>query len=187
MENDRKALSQWFADKSNWFVVFVRTREEQKIAQRLQSKLDTKIYKVFVPTKDYAHKNNKETTIIRKPLFSGYLFLATMVEAGECLLTVEPLFYRDPDIYKLLSNDGHSRNIQLTKRDKALMVSILDADFNLSAFKAVIEGDWVQVDDSPLAGFDAKVVKVNKRRQTAVINMLFAGNRMDCEVALELI
>jgi len=185
--DDKKALSRWFAETANWFVIFVRTREEQRIATRLQVKLDEEKYKVFVPTRDYAHTKNKETTVIKKPLFNGYLFIAATVEAKECLETVEPLFYRDSDIYRLLSNDTCAESAQLIAKDKAFMVSILDEDFNVPALEAIVEGDWVNVNLDAFAGTDAKVVRVNKRWQTAEISMFFAGQKTDCEVALEFV
>jgi len=183
--DEKKALSRWFAETANWFVLFVRTREEHRIAEWLQARLDAGKYKVFVPTRDYAHTKNKETTVVKKPLFNGYLFIAATVEAEECLKTVEPLFYCDPSIYKLLSNDDRSNNIQLSIKDKTLMTSILNNDFNVPALQAVADGDWVQVNGDMFSGLDAEIVKVNKRRQTAVIRMLFDGKRTDCEIALE--
>ena len=182
----KKALSRWFAETANWFVLHVRIREEHKIATWLQAKLDTEKYKVFVPTRDYAHTKNKVTTIVKRPLFNGYLFIAAMVEAKECLRTVEPLFYIDPNIYKLLSNDGTANNSQLSEKDKVLMTAILDADFNMSALEATVEGDFVRVNDEVLAGLDAEIVTVNKRRLTAVIRMAFDGKRKDCEIALDM-
>jgi transcription antitermination factor NusG len=185
--NERKALSRWFEETANWFVIFVRTREEQRIAERLQKKLDTEKYNVFVPTRDYAYTKNSKTTIIKKPLFDGYLFIAAMVDAGEFRKTVEPLFYIDPDIYKLLSNADQLGNIILAENDKAFMTKMLDTDFNMPSLKAVVEGDWVQVNNGVLPGLDAKVVNVNKRRKTATLSILFAGKRTDCEIALEFV
>lgn len=184
--NEKKSLLHWFAETTNWFVVFVRTCAEQKVSERLQGKLDALLYKVFVPTRDYAFTKDNETSIVKRPLFGGYVFIAATVEIDEFLNTVEPLFYSDSDIYKLLSNDGQFENIRLLDRDKNLMRAILDENFNVSALKAVADGDWIEVDVSTFAGLDVNVLRVNKRRQTAVISILFSGNRTDCEIALDM-
>ena len=183
----KKALSRWFAENANWFVVFTRTREEQKIADRLQSKLDGEKYVVFVPTKDYAYTKDKVTTIIQKPWISGYVFIAATVTPKEFLETVKPLFCTETNVYKILSNDGQFESIQLSRRDKGIMTKILNENFNIPALEAVLEGDRVRIIDNALAGMNAEVVKVNKKRQTAVLMMEFLERRMECEIALEFV
>jgi len=185
MHGNKKALPQWFAETANWFVVYVRTREEHRVAKRLQGKLDAENYKVFVPTRDYAYTKNKETKIVKKPLFSGYIFIAATVEAQECLQTFEPLFYIDSDIYRLLSNDRQSFNAPLSSKDRELLMKLLDAEFNAPALKATIEGDWIEISSDSLIALNADVVRLNKRRQTATIAMMFDGKRTECEFALD--
>jgi transcription antitermination factor NusG len=82
---EKQAVSKWFVDEANWFALFVRTYEEQRVMEQLQSKLNPDRYVVFVPTKDYAFSKNGTKTIRRVPWLSGYVFIASMDSPEECL------------------------------------------------------------------------------------------------------
>jgi transcription antitermination factor NusG len=182
---DKRTLSKWFAHTANWFVLFVQTYEERRTAERLQKKLDPEKYVVFVPTKDYAFKRNGKLFPRKVPWLDGYIFIAADADSRECLKTIAPLIRGDSDIYKLLSNDGLPENIALTPHDKAVMTSLLDEQFNIPAIEAVKVDDKVLVIDRTLEGIGGKVVKVNKHKQTARIQIEMFGRPIVCEVMLE--
>jgi transcription antitermination factor NusG len=182
---EKRTLSKWFAHSANWFVLFVRTHEERNAVERLQGKLDTEKYVVFVPTKDYAFKKEGEVASRRVPWLDGYVFIAATVSARECLEVVKPIVYGDPGIYKLLSNDGTSESVMLSKADKAVMTAILDENFNIPAIEAVQVGDRVNITERGLDGMSGSVKKVNKHKRTAIIEIHILGRILDCEVMLE--
>jgi transcription antitermination factor NusG len=183
---EKRMLSKWFAYSANWFVLFVQTHQEQKVAELIQKKLDPERYVVFTPTKDYAYQKNGEISKRKVPWLDGYVFIAATVSEQECKATVKPLVYMDSDIYRLLSNGDATDSVMLSEHDKSIMTAILDENFNIPALEAVIEGDKVKIiDGSALEGFGGRVKRVNKHRQTAVIEIEMLGRIIDCEVMFE--
>jgi transcription antitermination factor NusG len=186
---EKQAVSKWFMDEANWFALFVRTYEEQRVMEQLQSKLDPDRYAVFVPTKDYAFSKNGTKSIRRVPWLSGYVFIASMDSPEECLEEVRFHIYRDSRVYKILSNDGQMDSIALSENDKAIMTAILDEEFNIPAIEAVVVDDKVVILDGAFRGIGGKVVKVNKHRQTATLELdiQFFGRTTLLEVMLRII
>ena len=187
MLDEKRTIFKWFAHTANWFILFVRTYEEQRVAKRLQAKLDPNRYVVFVPTKDYAFKKNGRTTTRKVPWLSGYVFIAATVVSQECVDTVKPIIYNDSYIYKLLSNDGVSDNIELSQHDKAIMTTILDENFNISSIQAIMVGDKVSIIDGVLERTGGKVIRVNKHKQTAHIEIFILGRPVVFEIMLEFV
>jgi len=182
---EKRALSKWFAAKANWFVLFVQTFKEREVADRIQSKLDNEKYVVFVPTRDRTYiQKDKSVLIKRVPLFGGYVFIATTDDEDECLSAIAPLIEPDSTVYKFLRNGGKDDAAKLTDRDKAAMTALLNEEFNIPALEAVNVGDRVEIVDRRFEEI-GEVVKVNKRRQTAILRLELFGRAAMCEVALE--
>ncbi len=184
---EKQELSKWFADTANWFVLFVRTYEERRVAELLQDKLDPERYIAFVPTKDYAFSKGGMKTVRRVPWLDGYVFIASTANPEKCLEEVKPIVYSDSRIYKLLSNDGLRENIALSEHDKAIMTTILDENFNIPAIEAVMVGDKVTVVDGTLKGIGGKVVRINKRKQTASLEIEMFGRLTACEIMIDIV
>ncbi|MDR1262704.1 MAG: hypothetical protein LBK46_04350 [Oscillospiraceae bacterium] len=179
---EKAALSKWFSAEANWFVLFVQTKSEVAVAERLQKRLDPELFTAFVPTKDYARRLKGQVTTNRLPWLNGYVFIVTMATPEECLRVVKPLVYYDSNVYKFLSNGGQ---LELSEHDRRIMTALLDESFNIPAFEAVRIGDLVKVTDGVLKGIGARVVRVNKHRQTAVIEVGLMRRMVEIEVMLE--
>jgi transcription antitermination factor NusG len=186
--DEKRMLSKWFAHSANWFVLFVQTRDERRIAKQLQKKLDADKYVVFCPTKDYAFKKAGKVESRRVPLFSGYVFIAATVSAEECSAAVTPLILNEPDVYRFLGNPNEPNDIALSEHDKSIMTALLDENFNVPALEAVAVGDRVQLlTNGILDGESGRVVKVKKNKRSAVIEVDVFDRTITCEVMLEFI
>ncbi|MDR1532381.1 MAG: hypothetical protein LBS62_09410 [Clostridiales bacterium] len=185
MTNGEHLKPKWFSESANWFVLFVRSRGEQQIAEQIQSFLDPERYVVFCPTKDYAFKKNGVTTKRKGLWLDGYVFIVSMEDEDEVRKMVSPIINRCDDIYKFLTYDNEQ--IKLIERDKAIMTALLDAEFNIAALKAVAVGDKVQITDDALKGFGGKVVKVNKHKQCATIQVNMFERTIECVVMLDFV
>jgi transcription antitermination factor NusG len=183
--DEKRSVSRWFAAKANWFVLFVRTYEERRVAERLQSRLDPEKYVAFVPLKDYVYKKKGVLEKRKIPWIGGYVFIAAMVGAEELLQTVKPLIFNDPTVYKLLSNDGERQSIMLSPSDKAVMTALLDENFNIEPLEAVQVGDTVEVIDGVLETYGGEVISVDAKKQVSVVRMDFMGRLTDFELPLE--
>jgi transcription antitermination factor NusG len=66
------------------------------------------------------------------------------------------------------------------------MRAILDENFNIPALETVQVGDRLIIaNSSPLAGVGGKIIKVNKKKQTATVSVNILGKAVDYEVMLK--
>jgi transcription antitermination factor NusG len=185
INTEKVTTIKWFDDAANWFALFVKTYEEQRVAGRLQGNLDVEKYAVFVPTKDYAFKKQGNTVMRKVPWLSGYVFVASMETADEFRSMVEPLIKNDSAIFKLLSNGSADDSIALSQQDKAIMTSVLDENFNIAALKADVVNGKIEIDEVSILKKGDAVIKVDKHKQTAIVRLALLGKKFDCEFALE--
>ncbi|GHU75158.1 hypothetical protein FACS1894188_05370 [Clostridia bacterium] len=173
---EKRTLSKWFEAKSNWFVLFVQTYEERRVAERLQGKLDNDKCVAFVSMRDRTYTQKDKTVPIKRvPLFGGYVFIATTEPETECLKRIVPIVQFDKTIYKVLRNDGKGETAKLSDRDKAVMTALLNEDFNIPALEAVDIGDRIEVLAGALEGIGGVVKSVDRRRHTAIVNLKLMG------------
>jgi transcription antitermination factor NusG len=180
-----RELSKWFAETANWFILFVRTYEERRVADSLSFLLDQNKYTVFIPMKDYAYHKQGKTFTRKVPWINGYVFIATTVDEDEFLAEIEQHTRFDDGVYKLLRNGDKNDSAKLSDHDRAIMRAILDENFNIPALETVQVGDRLIIaDSSPLAGIGGKIIKVNKKKQTATVSVNILGKNVDYEVML---
>lgn len=186
MDNKKQTLSKWSADGIDWFAIACKTYEERRIANALQKLCDINSvgsYFVFVPTKDRAH--TKEISGMRRvPWLNGYVFIATNKSAEHCTKMVDSLKVNDTAIFKLLSYDG-SKVASMTDKDKMLFWAILDDDFHIPALKADMVDGRVKIAENQIEANGGKITKVDRRKQSALVEMQIMNESMKYEVALE--
>jgi transcription antitermination factor NusG len=171
-----KELSKWFAETADWYVLFVKTYEEKRIADSLSALMDSEHYTVFVPMKDYAYHKQGATLTRKVPWINGYVFVATTVNETECLSELERHTHHDNAVFKVLRNGGKSDSAKLNDHDRSIMRAILDENFNIPALDTVQVGDKLVIaDNSPLAGVGGNIVKINKNKQTATVSVETLG------------
>jgi transcription antitermination factor NusG len=135
--------------------------------------------------KDYAYKKQGETVVRKVPWINGYVFIATTVNEDECLVEIERHTRYDDTVYKILRNGGKNDSAKLSDHDRAIMRAILDENFNIPALETIQVGDRLIIaDSSPLAGVGGKIIKVNKKKQTATVSVKILGKTIEYEVML---
>jgi transcription antitermination factor NusG len=182
---EKCALSKWFADSANWFVLFVKTNEKQLVVDRLQKRLVPDKYIAFIPTKDYAFRT-RHTITTRKVLWiRGYVFIVATATPPEFMEAITPIINYDSYMYRILGNSFHSDNVALMPCDRVKMTTLLDENFNIPAFEVLLVGDSVRVFDGILKDIGGKILKVNKHRQTVTFEIFMFGRQVTCEVMME--
>jgi len=186
MNNEKQTLSKWSAEGIDWFALACKTYEERRVALVFQKLCDierNECYFAFVPTKDRAH--TKEASGMRRiPWLNGYVFIATTERVEHCTKMVDSLKANDEAIFKLLSYDG-SKASPLTEADKLLFVAILDEDFHIPALKADVVNGRVVIAQNAIEANGGKITKVDRRKQSALVEMDVMNKPMKYEVALE--
>lgn len=129
-------------------------------------------YKVIFPTKDYKAKKGKFYFDVSRALTPGYIFIKTDVDLN--------LYSRDlktiKDCYglvvsnKLVEKSQKSISYQLVRGDLEYAVWIFSNDGQIIPSKITLKvGTSVSVISGPLATFNGKIVKVDKRNNKVCI------------------
>lgn len=142
--------------------LFCRTGREKRIAGEIETEL-ADIRVVFAEKlrrRRQGHSSVEECV----PLFPGYLFF----RAGDDL-DVRKLS-RHADVYKLL-RDGEGI-WQLRGEDRALAHELFRSNGVVGFSKAYYEGDRIRITDGPLKAYEGRIMRVNRRQQTAQIALL---------------
>jgi len=178
-----------FVRTSNWYVIFIKTYEERRFAERLQGELDASKYVVFVPTKDRSFRTKQEFQLHRMLLFPGYVFVASTDEPEMCYKTLKPIIFKDKMAYKLLGEEESSWCAVVDNRDKALLMRLMNKEFHIAAIEAVKVGHDVIIVDGAFAAFEGRVKKINKYRQTVDVEFAteFMGSVRTVTFALKMV
>jgi transcriptional antiterminator NusG len=185
---EKRAVSKWFSDTANWLVLFVQSREEQRVVNYLRPKLDPDRYTAFVPTRDFAfNKGKRNIETQQKPWLRGYVFIVAMVDEVECLNTVKPLISQHPSIYRLQPNGEGTSRLLLSEHDKSVMMSLLDENFNIPAVESLFVGTKVEITDEAFKGKFGKVKYIDKHKRYAIIELELFNTLIKCEVMLDIL
>ncbi|GHV27983.1 hypothetical protein FACS18948_6290 [Clostridia bacterium] len=185
---EKRAVSKWFGDSANWLVLFVQSRDEQRVVNYLKPKLNPDKYVTFIPTRDFAfNKGRRKIEIQQKPWLRGYVFIVALVDEVECLNTVIPLISLHSSVYCLLPNGEGMSRILLSAHDKSVMMSLLDENFNIPAVESIFVDKKVQITDETFKGKFGKVKYIDKHKRYAIIELELFDTLVKCEVMLDII
>ena len=176
-----------FVRAAKWYVVFVKTFEEYRFAERLQSKLDADKYVVFVPTKDRSFRKKDVIKLHSVLLFPGYVFVASTDDPDKCFETLSPIVRNDETAYKMLGDEESLRCAVVDERDKALLMRLMNKEFHIAAIEAVDVGDSVVIADGALESLEGRVKKINKYRQTVDVEFEMFGRMQSVTLALDVV
>jgi len=178
-----------FVRTSNWYVIFIKTYEEYRFAERLQGELDASKYVVFVPTKDRTFREKTGIRLYKSVMFPGYAFVASSDEPETCYKTLKPLIFKDKTAYKLLGEEESSWCAVVDARDKAFLVRLMNKEFHIEAIEAVKVGYDVVIVEGAFKAFEGRVKKINKYRQTVDVEFAteFMGDIRTVTFALNVV
>jgi transcription antitermination factor NusG len=187
MTNDKVQITKAFLRKANWFVIAVRDNSERTFAEHLQEQLGSDKYVVFVPTKSRKYKRKKTLEYRKVTCFKGYVFVVANVTQAEAFIALAPIVRAGEASYKLLANDEFPDSIALSAKDKALLTTLMNDEFNIPAIEAIRKGDKVVVMDSVLEGFGGRVVKVDIHNLSCDIEFELGGKKITETLGLEIV
>ena len=164
------------ADES-YGCLFCRTGREKRIADEIEAEIvDIRVlFAQKLRRRRQGHISVEESV----PLFPGYLFFRTGDELDARKLS------RHMDVYKLL-RDGQGV-WQLRGEDLALAKELFRSDGVVGFSKAYYEGDRIRITDGPLKAYEGRIIRVNRRSQTAQIALGMDGREVTVWLGFELI
>lgn len=114
-------------------------------------------------------------------LTPGYIYLST-----RDIVSVSQALYGVPSFTKLLGNDGGF--IPLRKDEIAWLDSLTTQGNRVVEMSVgVIEGDKVVIQSGPLQGLEGQIVKIDRHKRLAYLDMRFMGRMKTIRVGLEIV
>lgn len=157
--------------------LFCRTGREQRIIAELEA-AHPELRLVFA-RKLRRRRQGGASTEEAVPLFPGYLFFRCdpAFDAGQLA--------RREDVYRLLcDSEGCWR---LRGSDLQLARELLRTDGVVGFSKAWYEGDRIRIADGLLKAYEGRIIRVNRRAQTAQIAFGMDGREVTVWLGFELI
>lgn len=145
-----------------WFVFYADPQREKLASLRLKERG----YEVYLPLERGYRIINKRKTVVERPLFPRYGFVAIDLETQ--------------DFYKLRGTEGCRDVLRLAGIPKSIPTSVVDGfrsaeelnTFDRTKTPALAEGDKVRV-TGPLADYIGRVVKADSHARIQVLFELF--------------
>ena len=166
----------------NWFVLFVKTGDEVKALRALKTEgLDA-----FMVTMEVVHRKQGKSFLVAKNMFPGYLFVESELDLVEFDIQLKMLSNRISYFMKLLKFDNEGTSV-LYPDEKEYLQRLVNDKKVVEHSIGFIEGNEVFVTEGPLQGFESKIVKIDRHKRRATLEVEFCGELRYVDVSLEII
>jgi transcriptional antiterminator NusG len=75
----------------------------------------------------------------------------------------------------------------MRENERTALKKFLGNDFVIDISKGYKEGDFVRVTSGPLIGNESRILRLNRNRQNAVLELNLFGSTVEVSVGLELV
>lgn len=168
-----------------WYVLFVRTGQEEKVKEYLRERLDSNVFTPFVPLQEIILKISGTLKREVNPLFPSYVFIQSEVSSQEFIKKSSTLIYTSRNIISILKYSN--TEIALRESEKKMLLSLCNEDYCIESSRGIIEGDKIHIIAGPLRGLESIVKKVNRHKRKAWIEIEFMGEVREISLALEIV
>ena len=162
-----------------WYVIQVINGREDIMRERIERLVPAgAMQEFFYPQFQTEIKVHGEWVYTTKPLFPGYLICDTADPR-----TVQQHLLRMDDFARVLSQDG--RFVPLAEEEVQLIGGFTHVgDRVVPMSEALKDGDKVVVTAGPLLGHEGLIKDVNRRKNTAFLEVDLCGRRVTTRVGL---
>ena len=166
----------------NWYAVQVRSGKEDEIVRACDILIyDLTLVECFIPRTKKMKKFRGKWHDINEILFKGYVFMIT-----DHVDVLYNELKKIPDLTKLLGNDGE--HIYPIRKEEAMFLTrfggkehIVDMSYGF------IEGDKIRVTNGPLMGQEGDIIKIDRYKRIAYVNVSLFDRLTTVQVGLEII
>lgn len=166
----------------NWYAVQVRAGREEEIIEKCAILLNQDaLIECFVPKTKKMKKYGGKWHEVPEILFKGYVFMISD--------HVEQLFNelkKIPDLTKILGNDG-TEIYSLRKEEVLFLMRFGGEQHIVEMSSGFIEGDQIRITYGPLQGQEGNIVKIDRHKRTAYIDVSIFGQVIRVQVGLEIV
>lgn len=166
----------------NWYAVQVRCGKEEEIMNTCALMVKPSVLEeCFVPKCKKMKKFRGRWENVVEILFKGYVFMITD-DINELYNELKKV----PDLTKVLGNDG--TEIYPIRQEEAKFLTRFGGPQHLvEVSSGYVIGDTIKVTDGPLMGQEGSIVKVDRHKRLAYVEVSLFGQVTRVQVGLELI
>lgn len=167
----------------NYYAIQVKTLKEDEYIKRAEKILELRADKqdFFFPKKVMTIKKQGKLIKQEQALFASYIFIASEEIDTQLFNILKSI----PNFYRFLPNN---QNIQkLEGKDLSLIKHFLQFGKTIEASKVIFdENDRVVVKEGPLKGIEALIIKVDKRKKRARVQVELDNSPFKFDLPYEL-
>ena len=176
----------------NWVVLFSRSGSEDKTINELKGVLNNYGFLPFAPLKEKAQRNKGIITKKCERMFPGYILLQTEIEPKQItenlrLALRENNLMEKRNIYSILHYGDDKQDIVMHETERLQLERLLDDSFCVAGSVGFIEGDKIWITSGPLKGMESHIIKINRHKREATIEMEMMGAVRQVQVMLEVV
>lgn len=165
----------------NWYVMQVRTGTEENICVQCRKDIpEAVLEKCFLPYYEEKRKIRGEWKILKKQLFSGYVFVISDDR--------EQLYMHLKKVIGLTKLIGTGREIiPLAEEEVRFLLRFAGEEQIVSMSEGIIEGSKVLINSGPLKGMEGYIRKIDRHKRKAYLEIPFFGRTQNIQVGLEIV
>ena len=163
-----------------WYVIQVKTGDENKIITLCKKSLMKESEEVFTPTRVITKRIKGIDMSVETLLFPGYCFFITE--------DIEDLFFRlkaVKELTKILRMGDDF--VPLTSKEETFISRLSGRNHRVEASTGYIEGDRVIITNGPIKGLEGLITKINRHKKCAVLKTELFGRSSEITVGLEIV
>jgi len=172
-----------------WYVLFVLTGYEQRVANEITHTWPIDGIKPFVPMYDARFRRAGKVILEKRRWTPGYVLVESPQKGLDFYLSIKPFIARSEYTLRMLRNGAiHlDESFEMDSREYALLQKLMNNEQCVEMSKGLIEGAKVIVTDGPLLGHEGLIKKINRHKMEATIHANFMGSLRELTVGLEII
>lgn len=162
-----------------WYVIQVMAGRETMILEKCKNLIHEK-EEIFIPKIDMERRVRGIDELVTKPMFPGYIFFDTK--------EVDDLFYRLKKVNGLtkILRTGNDFT-PITDDESEIIQRLGGADHRVIISTGYKEGDRAVITDGPLKDFSGDILRIDRRKRTAVIAVSLLGEVREIKVGLKVL
>ena len=162
-----------------WYVIQVRAGREDYVTDRCRQMIASG-EEVFVPKTIFLRRFHGSDEKLTVPMFPGYVFFDTD--------NIDIFFYKLKKIYgftKILRTDGEFT--PLSPSEEAMIRALGGDDHLVEMSTGYKKGSKVTITEGPLFGLEGSIVRIDRSKRTAVLNVEFLGEERQIKIGLRVL
>lgn len=170
-----------------WYVVFTKTGCEKKISDLLNFKFrQDNSFHSFVPEKEIHVRRQGAFEKEKRICFPGYTFISVDQTTVYFNDEVYQFIIRLNDVYKFLTY-GDGSDMVMREEEQCALSRFMNDDYCIQESIGFYEGDNVIITSGPLVGMESKIIKIDRHKHMAKLEITFMQDKRPISVALKML